>query len=64
MLRHKWKDNECTKCGIIREMRPKKTKVAIVGNTDSYKYETRYLYIAGLKEGWIRPQCWRTTYDD
>lgn len=66
MLKHKWnKDNECVKCGILRERTTIKTRMAIVGSRDYYKYETKYKYhIGDGKETLNRPTCWRTTYDD
>lgn len=64
-MRHKWnKDNECAKCGILRQRTTVKTRMAIVGGRDQYQYQTKYKYIDQGTETFERPLCFRTTYDD
>lgn len=65
MIRHKWKDNTCTVCGITRVRRGWKLRMAIVGNKDYYKYGTGWFYGMPHKEaptvvkgiGFKRPEC-------
>lgn len=63
-IRHTWKDDTCSVCGIQRQMGTRKTLMAISGGKDYYQYETRYMYFLPEKpyygfHVWERPNCKR-----
>jgi hypothetical protein len=65
MTNHKWEDNECVRCGIVRNMESWKLLMAITNHPpyDHYKYGRSYKY--GIKVapftvkfiGFKRPEC-------
>lgn len=60
MLKHKWKSNKCSVCGITRKKMTRKTLMAIVNHPpwEAYQYEYIYKYFLGNgTETWERPQC-------
>ena len=64
LLRHKWNNDECINCGILREIRNVKTKIAFNNGIYQYKYERKFIYIEFGKESTERPQCYTKRYDD
>jgi hypothetical protein len=62
-MNHKWKDNVCVNCGIVRERKSWKLLMAQIGSKDYYKYGSGYYYglpqdkvlVYGL--GFKRPDC-------
>ncbi len=62
MANHRWKENACTKCGIIRKREAIKTLMAITNSPpyDHYKYESRWVYSLNNKITTKRPECKNT----
>lgn len=59
MKRHRWKDNRCVRCNVIRERRTRVRVMAIVNHPpwEVRKYESRYRYETGDWWTWERPEC-------
>ncbi len=59
MKNHQWKDDKCQRCGLRRKAHVFKQRMAIVGNTDYYKYLNGFLYyrVGDRTATGIRPNC-------
>jgi hypothetical protein len=61
MKRHKWRKGSfpqlCEKCGILRQRKTFALRMAIVGNKDYFKYETKMTYTDINKTTVKRPEC-------
>lgn len=58
LILHRWDNNTCKKCGIVRYRYTVKLCMAIVGSKNYYKYDQiwRYILIDG-KHVTERPNC-------
>lgn len=63
-MKHMWENNKCTKCGLIRERKTWRRRMAIVNGKDHYQYGTAWAYFAdflGLpgdqEYTFERPEC-------
>lgn len=56
-MRHRWKNNHCIHCGLKRERRTWKLRMAIVGNRDYYQYGTAIAYWINKQWTFKRPDC-------
>lgn len=57
-MNHKWENDCCKKCGLVRIKKTFKLLMAIVGSVNHYKYERLWTYtdINGYL-GTKRPEC-------
>lgn len=62
-MRHRWNDNTCIHCGLKRERRTWKLRMAIVGNKDYYQYGTAIAYWVNGQWTFQRPDCQRADVD-
>lgn len=58
-MNHKWdENNKCVRCGLEREMKTWKVRMAIIGSKDYYQYGREYAYSFNLKKwSFKRPEC-------
>ncbi len=59
--KHSWVGNMCCKCGVLRERRTIKLRMAITSTPpyDHYKYESKMAYLPPRQSEWTfkRPDC-------
>lgn len=68
-MNHRWKDNQCIRCGITREKREAKVRVGFPYSVldrhgvwvDRQRYDYRWLWWYGDKYKFDRPDCIQIT---